>query len=637
MTALSLIFLLIFIFSAYAYGATTVLALRAVPVWGASDRDRAGGRLDGVLLVMSVICTVWFVMAALYELTQLGITRWRDAYGFTLFALTFAFPPLIMHTMVNESQAWLPEQSQRWRRAVWAMYPLTVITAGYLLAASFELVPQPQPLAAWIGMSVGVLFTICSVYSIALMRTQPPSAAIETPTERSQRRTMTFLFAVMIVMVGGLTFLRDQALLTAVLERITRLLPMFFLVTSIYFESRFEFYDLILKRAAVLLASLVSVGLYFTITLGALERLPTGLARPWLFAVALLPIAVLLPALHRALGRWLDRMWFGREFTPVEAVKQVLSAMQPATDEASLVLAAETRLSEMFDAQVQILFDDGPAPTGALVESVTSPKSGLPLRVAVSRKPGSRPLLSEDLSLLRSLIGVFGYMLENVTLQRRRHEQDQLAHQLRLQTSRSELKALRAQINPHFLFNALNAIASLIHTDPARADAAVEQLAEVFRYTLRRSEQEWAPLDQELAFAQAYLDVEEARFGRRLTYSIDSKSISGVQVPSMLLQTLVENAVKHGVSQTRGGGHIAIRAEGAGDALVLEVSDSGPGLNQPPGDRDGEKFGLRSVRDRLGGHFGERATFTLTRDDARGLTIARVDMPLVREPSVVLK
>ena len=95
----------------------------------------------------------------------------------------------------------------------------------------------------------------------------------------------------------------------------------------------------------------------------------------------------------------------------------------------------------------------------------------------------------------------------------KRQEQDQLAQELRLQSSKSELKALRAQINPHFLFNALNAIASLIHTDPARADEAVEQLAEVFRYTLRRSDTEWAPLDQELAFARAYLDVEQARFG----------------------------------------------------------------------------------------------------------------------------
>ena len=184
------------------------------------------------------------------------------------------------------------------------------------------------------------------------------------------------------------------------------------------------------------------------------------------------------------------------------------------------------------------------------------------VRIAVLRVPGTRRVLSEDLALMRSLAGVFGFMLENLRLQRKRQEQDLVAQDLRLQTSKSELKALRAQINPHFLFNALNAIASLIHTDPARADEAVEQLAEVFRYTLRRSESEWAPLDQELAFARAYLDVEQARFGQRLTCTIDSDHLPPPpQVPSMLLQTLIENAVKHGVLPTaRPGPHRRHRA-----------------------------------------------------------------------------
>jgi LytS/YehU family sensor histidine kinase len=249
-------------------------------------------------------------------------------------------------------------------------------------------------------------------------------------------------------------------------------------------------------------------------------------------------------------------------------------------------------------------------------------------------------------SLLRSLAGVFGYMLENVRLQRRRQEQDLIAQELRLQTSRSELKALRAQINPHFLFNALNAIASLIHTDPARADAAVEQLAEVFRYTLRRSEQEWAPLDQELAFARAYLDVEQARFGKRLSFSIDAAAeTAAAQVPSMLLHTIVENAVKHGIAQVRGAGRIEIRATTTAtrqerasgtpaaqdDVLLLEVTDTGLGLGQSGAHRTGESFGLRSVRDRLRGHFAERASLDLVRDELRGLTVVRVRMPLVSE------
>ena len=231
-------------------------------------------------------------------------------------------------------------------------------------------------------------------------------------------------------------------------------------------------------------------------------------------------------------------------------------------------------------------------------------------------------------------------MLENIRLQRRRQEQDQLAQELRLQSSKSELKALRAQINPHFLFNALNAIASLIHTDPARADGAVEQLAEVFRYTLRRSDSEWAPLDQELTFARAYLDVEQARFGQRLTATIDSDHASPAPlVPSMLLQTLLENAVKHGVSQERGPGRIAVIVRTTPDQITLEVRNTGPStreaaaagsLGRTGQTRDGEGFGLRSVRERLQGHFGDRASFTLTRDEAAAMTVARIAMPQVK-------
>ena len=454
---------------------------------------------------------------------------------------------------------------------------------------------------------------------------------------------MIGLFLAMIVLFFALIFLHEQRLVTEALDRVTRALPIFFLVTSIYFENRFEFYDLIVKRAAMLLASLLAVGVFFAASLSTLERLPTGIARPWLFAVALLPMAMVLPWLHRMVGRWLDRMWFGREFTPVEAVKHVLSGMQPATDERALVEATEARLSDMFHTRVHILLDNAPAPAGSVVETIdtdASTSDRARLRVAVVGRPGSRPLLSEDVSLLRSLAGVFGYMLENVRLQRRRQEQDLIAQELRLQTSRSELKALRAQINPHFLFNALNAIASLIHTDPTRADAAVEQLAEVFRYTLRRSEQEWAPLDQELAFARAYLDVEQARFGKRLSFSIDAApETAGAQVPAMLLHTIVENAVKHGISQVRGAGRIEIRAAAQDDVLLLDVTDTGPGLGQSGAHRTGESFGLRSVRDRLRGHFAERASLDLVRDEVRGLTVVRVRMPLVseitREGSVV--
>jgi hypothetical protein len=648
MVALSLVALFVFIFGAYAYGATTVLAFRQVPVWGQANEQRVRATaLDPVVLALCGVCTVWFVLHSVSELRVLtGGVRWQGMPDLLGMLLSYSFPPLIMHTVLNETPAVClsKEQRRRWMWPIWLIYALAGMTAAYMYAAAVSWIPRPQPFGAWSGMSIGVLFMLCSVYCIVLMlRRRPnPAPSRESSDQRRQRRAMIALFVAMIPLFFVLTFLRDTRLIVEGLDRVTRAMPIFFLVTSIYFENRFEFYDLIVKRAVTLLASLLVIGVFLTLTLTILERLPSGVARPWLFAVALLPIAMLLPWLHRSVGHWLDRIWLGREFTPVEAVKEVLSAMQPATDERALAAATEARLSGMFHTRVHVLLDDAPAPPGAVVETMGSAAgtdSGPPLRVAVVRQAGSRPLLSEDVSLLRSLVGVFAYMLENVRLQRRRQEQDLIAQELRLQTSRSELKALRAQINPHFLFNALNAIASLIHTDPARADAAVEQLAEVFRYTLRRSEHEWAPLDQELAFARAYLDVEQARFGRRLSFSIDADmTTAGAQVPSMLLHTLVENAVKHGISPIRGPGRIDVRARIVETTLLLEIADTGPGLDRRPSERPaGESFGLRSVRDRLRGHFGDRASLSLTRDADRGITIARIAMPLVREHAALAR
>ncbi len=637
----------LFIFAAYAYGATTVLAFRQMPVWGrAPSGDVRRAALDPVLLTLCGICTIWFVLHAAVEFRVLiGRPRWEGWPDLIAVLLSYTFPPLVMHNVLNETDATCmnAERRRRWTRPVRAMYAASLATGAYMFGAALHLLPRPQALGAWSGMSIGLLFTVCSVYCIALMLQRKPVVAVQPPArlepcspsdetkQRGLRRTMIGLFFLMIPLFFALIFVRQQRLVVEALNRVTLALPMFFLVASVYFENRFEFYDLIVKRAAMLFVSLLVVGGFLAATLSALEQLPSSAARPWLFAVVLLPLAMILPWLHAQVGRWLDRMWFGREFTSVEAVKQVLSAMHPATDEATLIQATEARLSEMFHTQVQILVDDTPAPPGAIVGLVGAPlESSLPVRFAVVRRSESRPLLSEDMSLLRSLASVFAYMLENIRLQRRRQEQDQVARDLRLQTSRSELKALRAQINPHFLFNALNAIASLIHTDPTRADAAVEQLAEVFRYTLRRSEQEWAPLDQELAFARAYLDVEQARFGHRLTYTITATpAVAHAQVPSMLLHTLVENGVKHGISQVRGAGRIDVDARSDGDVLVIDVRDNGPGPHNVPNRSTGESFGLRSVRDRLRGHFGERATLSLSRDEALGTTVARIDMPLV--------
>ncbi len=180
------------------------------------------------------------------------------------------------------------------------------------------------------------------------------------------------------------------------------------------------------------------------------------------------------------------------------------------------------------------------------------------------------------------------------TLQTRARELGELA-------ATAQLAALRAQINPHFLFNSLNSIAQLIHVDPAKAEACVERLAEIFRYLLNRAEQEFVPLAEELQMTNAYLEIERARFDERLRVEtmVDPGALRQM-IPNLLLQPLVENAVKHGLSRKVGPGTLRIAARLDGATLTLVVGDDGLGMTSAVlADVFERGVGLRNLRARL--------------------------------------
>lgn len=193
----------------------------------------------------------------------------------------------------------------------------------------------------------------------------------------------------------------------------------------------------------------------------------------------------------------------------------------------------------------------------------------------------------------------------------------------------AQLAALRAQVNPHFFFNCLNSIAQLISTDPVAAEACVERLAAIFRYMLTRTDAEFVPLAEELKIAEAYLDIERARFGDDLvvTEEIDDRARS-VLLPGLILQPLIENAVKHGISQKIGGGSVLIRAALEHDALRLTVRDTGVGIRA-----NGSVFergvGLRNVRDRLVKLYGPDYAPAISSADGEGTSVTlRIPVPV---------
>ena len=171
---------------------------------------------------------------------------------------------------------------------------------------------------------------------------------------------------------------------------------------------------------------------------------------------------------------------------------------------------------------------------------------------------------------------------------------------------RSRLAALQAQVNPHFLFNTLNAIASLIPKDPTSAESTVERLASVLQYSIASSARGRVTLAEELAAVRDYLEIEQARFGERLRSSIEvDERLEAAAIPPMLLQPLVENAVLHGLSSRDEGGAVTVQGHAEPDAMVLKVLDDGVGPGRSK--RRGNRTGLENLRERLALTYGTAA------------------------------
>ena len=190
----------------------------------------------------------------------------------------------------------------------------------------------------------------------------------------------------------------------------------------------------------------------------------------------------------------------------------------------------------------------------------------------------------------------------------------------------ARLEALRAQLNPHFLFNALNSIVALVDADPKAAQRTTIQLADLLRATLAAGDQQETTLAAEVELTRRYLAIEEVRFADRLTVRwAVAPGLDGRRVPAFTLQPLVENALRHGIAKWPGAGMIEVAAEARDAALVLRVSDDGPGV-VPGAESNGAGIALRNLRARLERLYGAGAGVTLSAREGGG-TVAEVVLP----------
>ena len=214
----------------------------------------------------------------------------------------------------------------------------------------------------------------------------------------------------------------------------------------------------------------------------------------------------------------------------------------------------------------------------------------------------------------------------------RRYRQGELrSAQLSAQLAEAQLQALRMQLHPHFLFNTLNAISTLVHKDPESADRMIARLSELLRLTIKNVGVQEVPLAQELEFLDRYLQIERTRFGDRLAVHMDiAPETLDASTPYLVLQPLVENAIRHGIASRAAPGCVTVRSSRDGGMLVLEVRDDGPGIQPGVAPRSG--VGISSTRARLDGLYGSSHRFEWKNGDQGGL-IVTVAFPFRSMPS----
>ncbi|WP_238388186.1 sensor histidine kinase [Hymenobacter sediminis] len=251
------------------------------------------------------------------------------------------------------------------------------------------------------------------------------------------------------------------------------------------------------------------------------------------------------------------------------------------------------------------------------------------LRVlAVSGTPVSWSIIVASLNVwvpMYWLLLLAAYALELYDKYRHRSLE---AARLETQLVQAQLQALKMQLRPHFLFNALNAIAALTGDDPKAGQRMMGKLGQFLRLVLEQGDVQQVALVREVEFTALYLELEQIRFSDRLTvcYEIEPAAQSAL-VPSLLLQPLVENAVRHGIARTDAGGTVCLRARRQADRLRLEVHDDGPGaLTADPV----WGIGLRNCEERLRSLYGSSASLTLATAPTQGFTV-RLDLPFTTE------
>jgi two-component system LytT family sensor kinase len=439
-------------------------------------------------------------------------------------------------------------------------------------------------------------------------------------------------------------------------------------VAVLYRDYRFVFLDRFMKRALPFLLLVgMSCGLYVAAVLPFIEGGADGTISPVLSGLIItlwVATAVVYPWVHRKVMRAFDTLVLSRpdygelrddlaqrmnEHNTVEAVlgelcqglQKALRSREvrwektadipalPSLSDAHPRTATSTRSPLRNKVAAPVQTDDGGLTM--VVPTLETPRCIL----TIASRTDDHRFLSEEWRLVEAAALIAA---RRIDVLRTSHERCEIAlreQEMQKLTTEAELRALRAQVNPHFLFNALNTVGYLIDTAPARAASTLRDLTYLLRSILRRMEDNFTTLGEEIELIRSYLDIEKARFEERLAVRIEvPRELHRLPVPALVLQPLVENAIKHGIQPAVNGGEVRIIAQRmrelprhggagpAGERLCIEVRDTGVGATDEVlrlGRREG--IGLANVENRLRCHYGARASMQIVSEPGAGTTV----------------
>ena len=626
------------LFNVIGLGIGTVLyAMLLVMVLGAGRRPGGPG-VDRLLVATALLGLVWNLGALpVYELLKVGMAGPFSAPTAVGFSALGFLPAVVVHSVLRRDPGHL-----RGRLSV-LIISLAYVASATAMVLQLLALAQGAPVPSQTGMRMlTYVFVALAV----------PLAVVTRGQERARRTLWAAALAIFAVSSLHLSqFHQGEPSLAVELLGHHASLPL--ALAILYQDFPFALADIFLKRALTLLL-IVATAFIALVTVGgkigpSVVPIDNAVALGVLVAVWVATVLI-YPRVRTFIGWFVDAVLLQRP--DYNVLRGAIAQRAAHADDIHDLLDEVCHLLQPALSASVITWDvRSHSPTDADVLSTLGPDGGtvdVPVAererylIHVSGLTGGRRLLSDDREFLETVAQMVGRRIDAIRISRERYDRERREQEMAALATQAELRALRSQINPHFLFNALTTIGYLIQTSPTRALDTLMRLTALLRGVLR-SEGEFTTLGRELDLIQSYLDIEHARFEERLRVNVRVPlALRELRLPPLLLQPLVENAVKHGIAPERRGGDLFIeaRTEDANgtSTLVVTVRDTGAGASDAAFDRGQDAgVGLRNIRQRLAVQYGEAAALTIRSAPGVGTTATLV-LPAqpadVREPAV---